>query len=386
MHSDKATTSTSEGRKSSKPIMEKRRRARINASLSELKSLLLEVIKKEGSRHSKMEKADILEMTVKHLRQLQRQQFTGSPKTDSNVLNNYRLGFDECAQEVTRYLSQMEINDVNLRSKILDHLASCVSSGIFNPSPPSTPVSSTTPTPPSHTCGSSPQLQMPAAQISPSPSLVYNPIQQEQLPPHSQVLQTIPPLPGLPAPQAQGQAVQMTNIVSAVQVIPTKLQSGEIAFVMPGNVLNSQAPSYIIPVYPSASATGGSPLAQTVHNTPVSAPNVISSLPIVPTPQHIISPRPSHHVPSATISSEHQFATVTSGPGLTTQSVTPYHPNISLFSPHHPAPQPSHTLPAPLIPLEPRPLFSLRHDQVENDEHVRQDRELPCDDNMWRPW
>jgi hypothetical protein len=33
---------------SSKPIMEKRRRARINASLSELKSLLLEVMKKEA--------------------------------------------------------------------------------------------------------------------------------------------------------------------------------------------------------------------------------------------------------------------------------------------------------------------------------------------------
>ncbi|ESO95770.1 hypothetical protein LOTGIDRAFT_116653, partial [Lottia gigantea] len=107
---------------SSKPIMEKKRRARINASLSELKSLLLEVIKKEGSRHSKMEKADILEMTVKHLRQLQRQKFTGSPKTDTNVLNNYRLGFEECAQEVTRYLSQMEVCDVDLRSRILNHL------------------------------------------------------------------------------------------------------------------------------------------------------------------------------------------------------------------------------------------------------------------------
>ena len=34
---------------SSKPIMEKRRRARINASLCELKSLLLEVMKKEVS-------------------------------------------------------------------------------------------------------------------------------------------------------------------------------------------------------------------------------------------------------------------------------------------------------------------------------------------------
>lgn len=31
----------------------------------------------QGARHSKMEKADILEMTVKHLRQMQRQHFTG---------------------------------------------------------------------------------------------------------------------------------------------------------------------------------------------------------------------------------------------------------------------------------------------------------------------
>ena len=31
----------------------------------------------QGTRHNKMEKADILEMTVKHLRQIQRQQFAG---------------------------------------------------------------------------------------------------------------------------------------------------------------------------------------------------------------------------------------------------------------------------------------------------------------------
>jgi hypothetical protein len=32
---------------------------------------------KQGTRQNKMEKADILEMTVRHLRQLQRQQFSG---------------------------------------------------------------------------------------------------------------------------------------------------------------------------------------------------------------------------------------------------------------------------------------------------------------------
>lgn len=85
--------------------MEKRRRARINESLGQLKTLILDALKKDvsggggtgrgargrpaepcrceprlcpqSSRHSKLEKADILEMTVKHLRSLQRAQMTG---------------------------------------------------------------------------------------------------------------------------------------------------------------------------------------------------------------------------------------------------------------------------------------------------------------------
>ncbi|XP_035656409.1 transcription factor HES-1-B-like isoform X4 [Oncorhynchus keta] len=72
---DKPRTA-SEHRKSSKPIMEKRRRARINDSLGQLKTLILDALKKDSSRHSKLEKADILEMTVKHLRNMQRLQMT----------------------------------------------------------------------------------------------------------------------------------------------------------------------------------------------------------------------------------------------------------------------------------------------------------------------
>ena len=56
-------------RKSNKPIMEKKRRARINHCLNQLKSLILEA-DNERSRHSKLEKADILEMTVKYLQTL----------------------------------------------------------------------------------------------------------------------------------------------------------------------------------------------------------------------------------------------------------------------------------------------------------------------------
>lgn len=39
----------------------------------------------QSSRHSKLEKADILEMTVKHLRNLQRVQMTGKLLSHSNV-------------------------------------------------------------------------------------------------------------------------------------------------------------------------------------------------------------------------------------------------------------------------------------------------------------
>ncbi|KAL0966748.1 hypothetical protein UPYG_G00299670 [Umbra pygmaea] len=101
---DKPRTA-SQHRKSSKPIMEKRRRARINDSLGQLKTLILDALKKDSSRHSKLEKADILEMTVKHLRNMQRLQINGAVSTGPLVLVKYRDGFSECMSEVTRFLS-----------------------------------------------------------------------------------------------------------------------------------------------------------------------------------------------------------------------------------------------------------------------------------------
>ncbi|CAL1532386.1 unnamed protein product [Lymnaea stagnalis] len=107
--------------------MEKKRRARINASLLELKSLLLETIKKEGARHNKMEKADILEMAVKHLRQIQKQPVTGGSSPDQTTVTRYSLGFNACVQEVSQYLDE----NVELKTKLLNHLANCVTQGHF---------------------------------------------------------------------------------------------------------------------------------------------------------------------------------------------------------------------------------------------------------------
>ncbi|GLD51220.1 transcription factor HES-1-B-like protein [Lates japonicus] len=118
--------SLTESRKSSKPIMEKRRRARINESLGHLKTLILDALKKDSSRHSKLEKADILEMTVKHLRNLQRLQMTAAVNTDPSVLGKYRAGFSECVGEVTRFLSTCEGVNTEVRTRLLSHLAACV--------------------------------------------------------------------------------------------------------------------------------------------------------------------------------------------------------------------------------------------------------------------
>ena len=50
--------------------MERRRRARINESLNELKSLVLTSLNKDHSKFNKMEKADVLELTVNYLKSL----------------------------------------------------------------------------------------------------------------------------------------------------------------------------------------------------------------------------------------------------------------------------------------------------------------------------
>uniref|UniRef100_A0A8C8E2Q0 Hairy-related 9 n=1 Tax=Oryzias sinensis TaxID=183150 RepID=A0A8C8E2Q0_9TELE len=137
-HTPDKPKNASEHRKSSKPIMEKRRRARINESLGQLKTLILDALKKDSSRHSKLEKADILEMTVKHLRNLQRVQMTAL-SADASVLSKYRAGFNECMNEVTRFLSTSEGVNTEVRSRLLSHLSSCMSQMMSMNYPQQTP-------------------------------------------------------------------------------------------------------------------------------------------------------------------------------------------------------------------------------------------------------
>ncbi|XP_072304607.1 transcription factor HES-2-like [Eucyclogobius newberryi] len=90
-------------RKTLKPLLEKRRRARINDSLSHLKSLILPLIGKDNARYSKLEKADILEMTVRFLRDL--------PSTSSkDPTESYKDGYKACLQRVTALLPRTSLD------------------------------------------------------------------------------------------------------------------------------------------------------------------------------------------------------------------------------------------------------------------------------------
>ncbi|XP_066972587.1 uncharacterized protein [Macrobrachium rosenbergii] len=166
-HHHTVPLSKAELRKSNKPIMEKRRRARINTCLNELKSLILDAMKKDPARHSKLEKADILEMTVKHLQAVQRQQLALAVAHDPAVLTKFRGGFAECAQEVTRYVSRIEGVDAGVRQRLLQHLGQCVS-GLSAMTPLSFTAMAGLPLPLAHLQGTAiPQAPPPQLQQSP---------------------------------------------------------------------------------------------------------------------------------------------------------------------------------------------------------------------------
>ncbi|CAO2631496.1 Transcription factor HES-1 [Lemmus lemmus] len=213
---DKPKTA-SEHRKSSKPIMEKRRRARINESLSQLKTLILDALKKDSSRHSKLEKADILEMTVKHLRNLQRAQMTAALSTDPSVLGKYRAGFSECMNEVTRFLSTCEGVNTEVRTRLLGHLANCM-----------TQINAMT----------YPGQPHPALQAPPPPPGAAPP-------------------PGSAPCKLGSQAGEAAKVFGGFQVVPAP--DGQFAFLIPNGAFAHSGP--VIPVYTSNSGTSVGPNA-----------------------------------------------------------------------------------------------------------------------------
>lgn len=114
-------------KKITKPLLERKRRARINRCLDELKDLMVDALETEGENISKLEKADILELTVRHLQRLQASRPSGLstaaiPGEDSSE-SRWRSGFGHCAAEACRFLTA-------LPGEAADRLARHLASGL----------------------------------------------------------------------------------------------------------------------------------------------------------------------------------------------------------------------------------------------------------------
>ncbi|XP_062926596.1 hairy/enhancer-of-split related with YRPW motif protein 2 isoform X2 [Mobula hypostoma] len=117
-----STTSQIMARKKRRGIIEKRRRDRINNSLSELRRLVPTAFEKQGS--AKLEKAEILQMTVDHLKMLRATGGKGFFDAHALAMDFMSIGFRECLAEVARYLSSVEGLDTSdpLRLRLVSHL------------------------------------------------------------------------------------------------------------------------------------------------------------------------------------------------------------------------------------------------------------------------
>jgi hairy-and-enhancer-of-split protein len=166
----------------------------------------------QPARHSKLEKADILEMTVKYLQNhqinLQRQQAAISQATDATIATKFKAGFSECANEVGRFPGM----EPQVKRRLLQHLSSCMNG----------------------------ERQEQHVQVHMLPSPPSSPEQDSM----SHITST-------------SNGYYLTNGAgSGVQLIPTKLPNGNIAFVLPQSPASSQIPM-LVPI-PSRTASTGS--------------------------------------------------------------------------------------------------------------------------------
>ncbi|XP_062615791.1 hairy and enhancer of split-related protein HELT-like [Saccostrea cucullata] len=95
-------------------VIEKRRRDRINSCLSELSQAVPAAFSKQSS--GKLEKAEILEMTVDYLRAIQATEiglrFENSEWFSSDIwadfMHHYQVGYNDCIREIQRFMTDVE--------------------------------------------------------------------------------------------------------------------------------------------------------------------------------------------------------------------------------------------------------------------------------------
>ncbi|XP_041927013.1 hairy-related 8a isoform X1 [Alosa sapidissima] len=176
-----------EERKLRKPLIEKKRRERINCSLEQLKGIMVDAYNLD---QSKLEKADVLEITVQHMEGLQRGYGAGGSGSTMNFESRQRYGsgYIQCMHEVHNLLLSCPGMDKTLGARLLNHLlkslphvsGESVALGAGNSSPgsnssvrsnsPHSPSPSPSPSPAPAPLSAGSQQQHPSLALRSSPS------------------------------------------------------------------------------------------------------------------------------------------------------------------------------------------------------------------------
>merc|ERR1711936_1337489 len=114
-----------------KPLLERKRRARINKCLDELKDIMTAALQAQGENVSKLEKADILELTVRHLHKMQQaRRLMSTSRNPLEEIHRFQAGYSSCAQEAASFLLSTPGVDITVGQRMLAHLSSNISNPI----------------------------------------------------------------------------------------------------------------------------------------------------------------------------------------------------------------------------------------------------------------
>lgn len=109
-------------RKVMKPMLERKRRARINKCLDELKDIMVECLTQEGEHVTRLEKADILELTVEHMKKLKQRGSLALSVGKPSETDCFRSGYVHAADQISHVLAATPGVGVDLGSRLMSFL------------------------------------------------------------------------------------------------------------------------------------------------------------------------------------------------------------------------------------------------------------------------
>ncbi|XP_021534648.1 transcription cofactor HES-6 isoform X1 [Neomonachus schauinslandi] len=104
-------------RKARKPLVEKKRRARINESLQELRLLLA-----GAEVQAKLENAEVLELTVRRVQGTLRGRAREREQLQTEASERFAAGYIQCMHEVHTFVSTCQAIDATVAAELLNHL------------------------------------------------------------------------------------------------------------------------------------------------------------------------------------------------------------------------------------------------------------------------